>query len=525
MTIKITRNEAANCINFVGSTNPAYFNACLSAVINDDDSDRVDIINDVRTGESEGNQYEFYAVHYTGFSDKDGTAFSNAQEMVDYVNANANVANNTGRFILSDTDYIDFSVDPTETTVLLDNGDAYAVNSIRAVENDDGNIDVLKHSSDVIIYGDLRSSNASIDGAGLVGTTPTVVNQLNSLFENSGGIGGSAPVITSPSTISLTIGEIINYELTATDGVAYEWENLPTGVTTVDGNVRKIIGGSTLTAGTYTFTAKALNYYGESTQTISLVVSAPAFADTKSIKFLSNDYLGANAALLDGVLGRSGNGAGASDAWSISMWFKPGSDTTGQTVFYYGSNSVTTGGHIEVRYVGGGNKLSLKYGSSYNHVQLRTPNGSVASSDWVHLLLTYDGGTTGASSGALSSYYSRFKIYIDGVLQTTSNTHSNYGWSGAISGQNLRVGRYDSGNYLKNCLVDELAVWDSDQSGAVSDIYNSGATHALDLLSSPPSHWWRMGDGDTYPTIQDNIGTAHFVMYNMTAADIVSDTP
>lgn len=33
------------------------------------------------------------------------------------------------------------------------------------------------------------------------------------------------------------------------------------------------------------------------------------------------------------------------------------------------------------------------------------------------------------------------------------------------------------------------------------------------------------GDGDTYSTIQDTIGNAHFVMYNMTAADIVNDVP
>ena len=76
-----------------------------------------------------------------------------------------------------------------------------------------------------------------------------------------------------------------------------------------------------------------------------------------------------------------------------------------------------------------------------------------------------------------------------------------------------------------NCRVDELAVWGSDQSGNISDIYNSGSTQDLEQLDTPPSHWWRMGDGDTYPNIQDNVGTADFVMYNMTAADIVTDAP
>ena len=87
------------------------------------------------------------------------------------------------------------------------------------------------------------------------------------------------------------------------------------------------------------------------------------------------------------------------------------------------------------------------------------------------------------------------------------------------------MGRYASGNYLNSCLVEELAVWNSDETTNVADIYNSGSTHDLTALASSPAHYWRMGDGDTYLTIQDNVGTAHFVMYNMTAADIVTDAP
>ena len=38
-------------------------------------------------------------------------------------------------------------------------------------------------------------------------------------------------------------------------------------------------------------------------------------------------------------------------------------------------------------------------------------------------------------------------------------------------------------------------------------------------------HWWRMGDTDTYPNIQDQVANAVMVMYNMSAADIVTDVP
>ena len=143
-------------------------------------------------------------------------------------------------------------------------------------------------------------------------------------------------------------------------------------------------------------------------------------------------------------------------------------------------------------------------------------------------MVTYDGGTTGSSSGSLSNYYSRFKIFIDGVNVTSAGawSHNNFGWSSGIDPDNLRVGRFSSGNYMRdNCRVDDLAIWASDQSANISDIYNSGTTHDLSELTASPDHWWRMGDGDNFPTIQDNVGNSDFVMYNMTVADIVTDAP
>ena len=78
---------------------------------------------------------------------------------------------------------------------------------------------------------------------------------------------------------------------------------------------------------------------------------------------------------------------------------------------------------------------------------------------------------------------------------------------------------------MRGARIDEVALWGSDQSGNIADIYNSGNPHDLSELTTSPDHWWRMGDGDTFPNILDNVGNAHFVMYNMTAADIVTDAP
>jgi hypothetical protein len=357
-------------------------------------------------------------------------------------------------------------------------------------------------------------------------TSVEVCDALNALFQNSGTPTQSLPVITSPLTIALVEGESINYELTATHGVSYEWDlSNVSGVNTVQENQRKIIGGSSLAVGTYNIPVKAINYNGEDSETIVLTVSTPPFANTKSIQFDNQDYAGANASQLDATLGRTGNGGGSGDAWTISFFIKPTNSNDGRVVFYYGSNDTTNGGIVELR-ITSANKLRLQYGSNNNHVRLQT-SSSLTVDTWQHVIITYDGGTTGAASGSLSNYYGRFEIFVDSVSQTTSNSHANYGYSSAISGQNLRLGKLVSGNTLKGEKIDEVAIWNSDETFNVSNIYNSGTPFDLSELTNPPLHWWRMGDGDTYPTLQDSGSAANcdFVMYNMTAANIVSDIP
>ena len=382
-----------------------------------------------------------------------------------------------------------------------------------------------------IVSGESHTDFVDENDVAYQGTALEVCNALNALFSASGTPSGSAPTITSSLAVSLTEGDTLNYELTADFGVGYEWDlSNVSGITTVEGNPRKLIGGSSLTDGTYSIPVKAINYNGEDSQTITLTVSSPPFSNTKSLNFSNQDYLGANAALVAGILGRTGNGSGASDAWTIAFWFKASTNTQGQTIFYFGDNDANNGGYIQLMQLNnGGNKaLRLRYGSNNNRLNIQTLFGSLVPNTWQHVMVTYDGGTTGSSSSLadLTNYYSRFKIYIDGSLQTTNNTNSNYGWSSGIDADNFRIGRFTSGNYMRDCRVDEIALWGSDQSSNVSDIYNSGAPFDLLTLTDQPPHWWPI-DGSTYSYIQDEgaTGGCTFVMYNMTAADIVSDAP
>jgi hypothetical protein len=404
------------------------------------------------------------------------------------------------------------------------------LNSLQALMDDpsDTVLDIKDLARDIFLFKGVAHDYFLDTQGNTYGATPVAAcDALNALFASAGSSTGDAPVVTSSTSVALTEGDTLNYELVATNGVGYEWLNLPSGITTVEGNVRKLIGGSGLAVGTYNITAKAINYFGEDTETIVLTVSAPPYSNTKSINFQNQDYMGANATLLDGIFGRDSNGAGSGDAWSVSLWFKGSTETSGQTIFYFGDSDVVNSGYVELRQTNdnGQKRLRLHYGSNSNHLRLQTTSGSIAAETWQHILVTYDGGTTGAGSGDIASYYSRFSIYINGVLQSTSDSNSNYGYSSGVDPDNFRLGRQSSGQYLRNARIDELAVWGSDQSANISAIYNSGSTHDLSTLTTAPDHWWRMGDGDTYPNIQDNVGSAHFVMYNMTAADIVTDAP
>jgi len=286
---------------------------------------------------------------------------------------------------------------------------------------------------------------------------------------------------------------------------------------------------------TYVINCKAANAIGGITNfTITLNVIEPVYTNTKSLRFQDgvSSYLGGNAALVSS-LERATNGDGK--AWTVAFWFKGSTANTGQTLFYFGASDVVNNGHIEIKQTNhnGLKRLRFRYGSNVNHIQITTPSGSINPNNWQHVLVSFDGGTTGVASGSLSDYYSRFKIYIDGSLQTTSNTHNNNGYNGSIAGQNYRFGRFSSGNYAKDVLLNQLAIWGSDQSSNITGLYNSGQTQDISTLSAgvgamnsnylPPAHYYEIEDSVT--TIEDLSGTAHFVGYNFNSSDLVTDAP
>ncbi|WGL30637.1 hypothetical protein SCRES2_gp98 [Synechococcus phage S-CRES2] len=129
MTIKIVRNADGNCITFEGSTNPVYFNACLSGEVDPTYSDRVNVINDIATAQSAETVYEFYQIDYTEFRDADNNPFASATDAAAYVTAQGNVISVAGATYLGTWDASTNTPALTGATHGGEEGDFYYVSA------------------------------------------------------------------------------------------------------------------------------------------------------------------------------------------------------------------------------------------------------------------------------------------------------------------------------------------------------------------------------------------------------------
>jgi hypothetical protein len=227
---------------------------------------------------------------------------------------------------------------------------------------------------------------------------------------------------------------------------------------------------------------------------------ATPFENTKSVVFDGvDDYV---IASLDGT--SSGGVLASADGdinLTISMWFKA-STTGAQQGFLQWANGLTDGTPFliiqqlttNVRlFVNGNYQVStvINIGTWYNIIITRTSSSNI----WTVYLDGSSVGTYDDGGTSLSNRASATDIYLAN------------GWAGYVEGN-----------------IDEVAIWNTDETANVSAIYNSGVPDDLSSLS--PLSWWRMGDGDTYPTITDHgSGGNDGTMTNMTSGDIVSDVP
>ena len=210
---------------------------------------------------------------------------------------------------------------------------------------------------------------------------------------------------------------------------------------------------------------------------------------------------------------RAGNGSGASDAWSISFWIKQTLQNPPDTNRMIFSNLSPAPNHGNILLVYKNNhSIALFYGdvlvSSDDYLSLTTSAGAVTHNVWTHLLVTYDGGTTGNDAVDINDYYSRFKIYINGANQSLTGSNSSNGYTAAMNVHLFAIGYYSILFKPITGFIDEFAIFNGDQSGNIADIYNNGIPHDMSVLGVPPAHYWRMTSYDinTFPAVDDHIG-------------------
>lgn len=182
--IRVIRNEQGNCVQFEGTTLPVYWNACLSAKANENNPDNIDIVNNIETGHTGVEKQEMSNQPYTSFSDKDGNEFDSAQEAIDYINSSSNVSGVTGNGIDLLGQTVCFTLDDTNTSIIIDNGFSFGVNTIKAVANEDGTIHIISNDNNAqrTHFLHLEVGNACNKDGVISGGIADVVNSLNELF-------------------------------------------------------------------------------------------------------------------------------------------------------------------------------------------------------------------------------------------------------------------------------------------------------------------------------------------------------
>jgi hypothetical protein len=348
--------------------------------------------------------------------------------------------------------------------------------------------------------------------------------------------GGSQPDVNFVPTVAnqtanVTEGDVLNFQIISSDNIvnqfaeldAPSWMSLDQNSGVLSGTAPAFLGTS---ADTIVVNCKAGNAIGGTVDfTVTISVTEIAYTNNKSINFNgTSSYLQGNPVNMN-ALERASNGDGS--AWTISMWVKPSSNTANQTLLVYGAGDDYNGGAITLKQQGG-SSLILNYGTVYDNIILVVGN-AFSAGNWQHVMVTFDGGTTGSVASSSADYYSRFNIYIDNVLQTAIGVASGGGYDGVISGANpsdniYRIGRASNvhNNYYDGTM-NQIAIWDTDQTANVSTIYNSGATQDLSQLTTAPTHYYEIETSVT--TITDIEGNADLTGYNFVGANLVTNTP
>jgi hypothetical protein len=188
---------------------------------------------------------------------------------------------------------------------------------------------------------------------------------------------------------------------------------------------------------------------------------------------------------------------------TISAWIKTTSTAYQAIVSAADTSGAVTWGWMAVF----NNKLRITFRKSGGTVKIADGSTTINDGSWHHVVAV--------SSGTA------YSLYVDGSAETLTNSNNDGTWFGDLTSlTSTNIGshvRSSAGNFFTG-NIDEVAVWDSDQSSNISTIYNSGTPS--NLLPLNPKAWWRMGDG-----AEANSGTTIYDMSSFSNNMIMVSSP
>ena len=168
---------------------------------------------------------------------------------------------------------------------------------------------------------------------------------------------------------------------------------------------------------------------------------------------------------------------------TLSAWVKT-TDTSSYEVII-GKDSVATGTKSFLLYRSGSVARFGVYKSNVGKFISGTT--TINDGNWHHIMGVNDG--------------TDLKIYVNGTLEGTSIGNGGTFDNGTNVFYIGRRGGSPSQRAYFTGSIDEVSVWNTDESANASAI---GGTIPTDLSTYNPISWWRCGDSDTSPILTDN---------------------
>lgn len=203
--------------------------------------------------------------------------------------------------------------------------------------------------------------------------------------------------------------------------------------------------------------------------------------------------------------------------FTLSMWVKPTNLTVGRVLFHIPRNTTANNSQVYV-FINTSGQLDISIETTGRFV--RSTTSAITAGVWQHVLICCD--------LSQATQANRIRPFVNGVDKYS--IVNSLPTSFPVSSGTIWVGEEANGHQspvLGN--IDEVAIWGTDQRANVAAIYNSGDPFDLSTLAAPPTHWWRMGDGDSWSGSQwlldDKIGSYDLGSINMENGDRVTDVP